>query len=850
VTRTASPSVRTRLADAPTAQDRLELGVSVDRYEVIELVGEGGMGKVYRARDTELGREVALKWIDPRRYGATRAQRLLRREAQAMARVEHPAVVRIYDVGVANEHLFVAMELVRGGPLGDWLGAQPRTWREVLGVFVEAGRGLAAAHRAGLVHRDIKPSNMLLDEHGRPKISDFGLARTLDDRDADDPTATSAPEPRITRTGALVGTPAYMAPEQLAGAAIDARADQFAFCAALWEALCGKRPFRLDDVGQQSLDALLSAIRAGSIVPPTSDVRPPRRVLAVLRRGLASEPDQRWPSMDALLDALDRAARRRRGLAIAGAGLAVAIAAIVWGLSGRGDPPLRILLPRLVASAESDRVAVTMLRDSRYVRLDDNELSLIASGDLQRTAIAVPPGVVLGTMHASAAAGWLEVRSRGPGCRWWHAPVDGGAWRALLDDPSCSARVSVSPDGRTLAIAQGRDVRIRDRATGVERIVARMADSPSMPEWSPDGTRLAIELLANTMVIDASTGAVILDPMAGVAAQWLDRDRLIYVGIRTWTRSEVRVYDLRHGTDRLLHEADGRLTQIAVSRDGVLIGREVLQGEAMVGPASPPHALAIDELTPLHTGAEIDFLPLAWHGGAVITLGVTIGQRGLIRTAPGQHGEPLVLHRRDSISFAGRSLDHMLYDITNGDTCEVRMLDLATGSDRAVPELPCKSPSFLHCAPDQPRCILADDKTARWFDAQTLTLGDPAPWVSLHEVLSPDGRETVQLRGDQIVVRTLADNAETTIALSPAVAEPGTVEWGNDAGTLIVQTVEPARARVLIVSRDGHWRAAIDDAHHRLNGALLSPDGKQLAIVALRTQVTWSLLPFAAPDGP
>src|SRR5262249_34395118 len=149
--------------------------------------------------------------------------------------------------------------------------------------------------------------------------------------------------------------------------------------------------------------------------------------------------------------------------------------------------------------------------------------------------------------------------------------------------------------------------------------------------------------------------------MTGVALQWLDRDRLIYVGTRTWTRSEVRVYDLRHGTDRLLHEADGRLTQIAVGRDGVLIEREVMQGEAMVGAASPSRALAIDELTPLRTGAEIDFLPLAWHGGAVITLGVSIGQRGLLRTAPGQHGEALVLHRSDSISFSGRSLDHLLY---------------------------------------------------------------------------------------------------------------------------------------------------------------------------------------------
>jgi serine/threonine protein kinase len=251
--------VPARSAAAPPAS-------GVDRYQVVEELGEGSMGKVYRARDLELARDVALKRINPGRWTMATAQDRFRREAQAMAQVEHAGVIRIYDVVIARGELMVAMELARGGTLAAWLAQRPRRWREVVRVFVEAGHGLAAAHHVGLVHRDIKPSNILLDGQCRAKVGDFGLARMFgDDDDEHGHQAIDLVAATFTRTGGVVGTLPYMAPEQLAGREVDARADQFAFCVALWEALCGQRPFRVAAGAKVSPIAFQQAIAAGVI---------------------------------------------------------------------------------------------------------------------------------------------------------------------------------------------------------------------------------------------------------------------------------------------------------------------------------------------------------------------------------------------------------------------------------------------------------------------------------------------------------------------------------------------------------------------------------------------------------
>jgi protein kinase-like protein len=301
----------------------------VGRYEICGVLGAGAMGVVYRARDPDLDRTLAIKLVRGDGAASSSGIRLMR-EAQAMARLHHPNVVPIFDVGPAGTAVFVAMPLLEGGTLRIWLRGGPRSLDAILDRFVAAGRGLAAAHAAGLVHRDFKPDNVLLGGGGEVQVADFGLARLAGRRGP----LHSGHDPRwpdnLSQTGDMVGTPAYMSPEQLRGRWIDARADQFSFCVALWEALYGDRPFLHPRPGTgPPLRARLDAIAAGPIRLPPRPGRP-AWLAEVLARGLASDPDQRWPSMQALLEAIAarRAPRRWPRWLAAGLGAACVIAAI------------------------------------------------------------------------------------------------------------------------------------------------------------------------------------------------------------------------------------------------------------------------------------------------------------------------------------------------------------------------------------------------------------------------------------------------------------------------------------------------------------------------------------------
>ena len=300
---------------------------SIGRYTVLRRLGAGAMGVVYAAYDQELDRKVAIKIVKPRSR-PTRDQDLrVLREAQALAKLSHPNVVQIYEVGEFRDQTFLAMEFVQGSTLRDWLAERPRRWQEIVSIVVAAGRGLAAAHHAGLIHRDFKPDNLIVGVDGRPRVLDFGLVRG----DAlelppgeDEPSEAGAiahwQHFRLTRSGVIIGTPAYMSPEQLAGKPADARSDQFNFCATLYEALYGHRPFR-----GKSVEELRDAHEQRALVPAPRSTLVPQWVHRALLRGLSQQPADRWPTIDALLDALARDPRRTwaRVGALAGA-LAVA----------------------------------------------------------------------------------------------------------------------------------------------------------------------------------------------------------------------------------------------------------------------------------------------------------------------------------------------------------------------------------------------------------------------------------------------------------------------------------------------------------------------------------------------
>jgi len=284
----------------------LPAGTTLGRYEIASKLGSGGMGVVYRANDPDLDRVVAIKVLhdgpDGSRPSELLQQRLMR-EAKAMAKLSHPNLVTIYDVGSINKHVFIAMELVDGKTLRAWMAEPRHSWRERVRVLIDAGKGLAAAHAAGVIHRDFKPDNVLIGRH--VQVVDFGLARNVVDSGEFSGAANRAlaGATNLTHTGALIGTPAYMSPEQHRGDPTDERSDQFSFAVTAFHALCGYRPFDGETVAEISTAVLKGELRP---VPETAEF--PAEVFDVLARALSTNPMERYPSMLAMIAALERAA--------------------------------------------------------------------------------------------------------------------------------------------------------------------------------------------------------------------------------------------------------------------------------------------------------------------------------------------------------------------------------------------------------------------------------------------------------------------------------------------------------------------------------------------------------------
>jgi len=336
-------SVERSVTAKPTLQ--LERGASVGRYVILDVVGEGGMGIVYAAYDPELDRKLALKLLrtaSTERRAERRRLRLIR-EAQAMARLSHAHVITVHDVGTIDDQVFVAMEFIEGCSLAEWIRME-HGWRQIVDTFVQAGEGLAAAHAAGLVHRDFKPDNVMMTAEYRAVVTDFGLARAAGRRDASesrDPDALGSPSraslsTTVTAAGAIMGTPAYMSPEQHEGREVDARSDQFAFAVALYEALFGVRPFPGDDVA-----SLAYNVGAGNIRPAPSRTSVPGWVRQVLLKALSVGPADRYPSMVEMLEALRREGSGKRSwpwATIGFVGMVVTGGAVGFLLDDGDDP--------------------------------------------------------------------------------------------------------------------------------------------------------------------------------------------------------------------------------------------------------------------------------------------------------------------------------------------------------------------------------------------------------------------------------------------------------------------------------------------------------------------------------
>ena len=370
----------------------------IGRFVVLRKLGEGGMGVVYSAYDEQLERKVAIKLLRGEFRGQQHSvgQARLLREAQSMAKLSHPNVAQVYEVDRFGEAVFIAMEFISGGSMKEWLQREERPWRTVLAAYLQAGQGLAAAHRAGIVHRDFKPDNVLVGEDGRVRVVDFGLARHDDAEEAPLTSETSASRSDLTQVGSFIGTPAYMAPEQLLREPADALSDQFSFCVALFEGLYGYRPFK-----GATTPEISKAVLQDERLDPPRDTEVPGWVHSALVRGLSIEPARRFATIDALLQILsadpDRARRRRLGIA-------AAVAAVVLFASAGGYAAYAI---------QARNAATCSAAREQLAGVWDNPVAARVRGALSATGVAYAGDVAarVDQRLAAYADAWVDMRT-------------------------------------------------------------------------------------------------------------------------------------------------------------------------------------------------------------------------------------------------------------------------------------------------------------------------------------------------------------------------------------------------------------------------------------------------------
>jgi WD40 repeat protein/predicted Ser/Thr protein kinase len=763
-------------------EDR-EVAPTIGRFSILHKLGAGGMGVVYLGYDARLDRRAAVKLL--RATGSDVGRVRMLREAQALARLSHPNVVQVYESGEHGDDAYIAMEYVEGCTLREWLRAKTRTGAEILEVFVAAGQGLVAAHEQGLTHRDFKPDNVMVGEDDRVRVMDFGLVRTLDDGEPERGTSVGSVSGsrqgqagvELTKTGALLGTPAYMAPEQIRGEHTGPRTDQFSFCVALWEALYGRRPFGGETVGE-----LTNNILAGEIVEPSKEVRVAGRVRQALERGLALDAEARWPSMAELLSALEGQppASRRRSLFV-GALLALAGVAVVVGFAWQ----------RSVALEE----ARAYQRDADAERRAARSSVLLDEGDaVGALAMAVEAAQTLADDSGAIPVKLPAAVERA----LYEANAAKLSWGVVAQLPSLPSVAAFSPDGSWLALPEA------DTFHGVERHRIEIHDVA--------GGEVALELQGHACVVrsvhfdaDASRllascyeqgGAHLWDLRSGeLLASFDDGALLGFSPAASWVAirdgDNVTLVDARTGTpSATLVGYGGAARDLAFSPDGARVAIASLWGIRVWDTSSASLVATLD-----HRGA----LAVAWFADGSGRVATVAGE-ARVRVWAAETGERLI--ELDSSLVASTAGEvHALVTTPDGSRLalyanrEAWLWDMATG-----------------------------EEVARYVDHAVNPLGNGRPWVLDVEgeplAFSADGSRLVMRQHDGKVrlhdARTGAELARTTrLALSYAFSPDGEFLAVGDDGVDILASETGARVRVLpgMIS----------------NITVFSPDGRLLA---------------------
>ena len=511
--------VTPRGAPAPAPPQLLLPGTVIDRYILVEHLGSGGLGDVYKAYDPELDRRIAIKIL---RSSVVQAETKLglpwdrlRREAQALAKLHHPNVVVVHDVGEFGEESFIAMGFAEGVALHHWAHRERPGWSRIRDVFLDAGRGLAAAHAAGLVHRDFKPENVVVGPGDGVVVLDFGLARAAEIAFEDSPALreggdSSLLHREVTGHEILLGTPAYMAPETFRRGETSQASDQFAFCVSMYKVLYGAFPFPRGDVREY-----VKAVEKGELTPPEGDV--PRWLFRVLARGMSGRPEARFENMTALLRALegDRIRRRRRrlGLVLAVPLLGVAVGAGAWLL--RPEPTAEALaIPDQMARAAREAAA---RGDFVYPPADDPKAPTALSNVLELEALDGPTAArgreVATALRSEFAGALIKFGDRYyamEGGRPFAADFYAMALMFDPDDSHASGRAQISPTQREAVIERARTASFSGPELAAAEILSALTEEE--PEARAKKLRTFLERDAPTGLTTRAAIEALVEP--------------------------------------------------------------------------------------------------------------------------------------------------------------------------------------------------------------------------------------------------------------------------------------------------------------------------------------------------
>jgi Tol biopolymer transport system component/predicted Ser/Thr protein kinase len=836
-------------------------GTRLGTYDVVAPLGVGGMGEVYRAHDSKLGRDVALKVLPADLAADPERRRRFEQEARAASGLNHPNVVHVYDVGGADGSIFIAMELVEGRTLRDLMSSGPLPARKFLDIAIQIADGLARAHEAGIVHRDLKPENVMVSKDGHVRILDFGLAKLVEPRAADQHTDFPT-SPQMTRAGLVMGTVGYMSPEQAAGRPVDFRSDQFSLGVVLYELASGKRPFQRE-TGAETLTAILR-----DSPPPLATAAPalplPLRWM-IDERCLAKDPEDRYASTRDLLQelrgvrdhlsdvsgAVPAVTRRRRAswaIPLAALAAGVALGAVVHDRVGGATPSATPVLKRVsfrrgtIASARFAPDGQTIVYGAAFTSRPMEVYSTRIDSHESR-ALDLPQG----GLFAIASTGEMAVSIGQHTLLSWErtgtlarVPLAGGAPREILEDVE---EADWSPDGRRLAVV--RDLNgVRRLEYPIEKVLYSTAGYISHIRVSPTGDRVAF---LDHPVRGDNAGIVGMVDETG-RKKTLGREFLASDGL-AWSPSGQEIWfaaarsgsgtknDLwavaMDGKDRLLWREAGPVSLRDVSRDGrVILGRQN-QGREIFGVA--PGETAERELTwldwsyPIDLSADGKTLLFEEEGeGAGETYAIYV--RGTDGSAAVRLGEGRAL----SLAPDGKSVLGL-----NGGSLVLLRIGAGTTRTLSLGSLTCQTGSFL---PDGKQVLVAanmPERPARLYVISTAG-GAPRPiseeGVSLplsnsSRRVSPDGQWIAAVGPDRRgVLYPIAGGTPRPIPnLAP---DDVVIRWTPDGRSLYVYK-QLVHARIelldLATGRRTPWKelAPADPAGvASLSSVLIAPDGK------------------------